>query len=945
MISRIFPWLRVALAGLLFAGAALPQTPNVLAGRVLDDAGALVPNARVLLTGDAGFSRTATSAADGAFSFPAVPSGAYSLAASAPGLATVQPVPVRLAGASLQVDLHVKILASSTQITVKDEVNTVSVAAENNASGTTISGDDLQSLSDDPDDLASDLQALAGPSAGLGGGAIFVDGFSDAQIPPKESIREIRINQNPFSPEYDKLGLGRVEIFTKPGTDKYHATVTYNYGTEHWNSRNPYAAQKAPFLLNETENSGSGPLGKRASFTLDLERQWVDNGAVVNAVTLDSALNAVAFTGVHLTPQRNLRIAPHIDYQINDTTYLSVRYLVGIARITGAGIDDFELVSRGYNYDNRIGNGQATLTSIHGNSVNETRFQYAKFGYEDIPSLLTPEISVLGAFNGGGATVGYQRDVTQSYEASNYTSIQHGSHAWRFGVRFRRITDDNYSRSNFNGTYTFTSIDQYRATMLGLPGAGPAQFTLNAGNPSLSLRRFDAGVFAGDDWRLRRNLTLSLGLRYEAQTIISDFHDFAPRLGVAWAPGAVGNRKAKTVLRGGFGMFYDRLNLSNVLPAERYNGATQQQYVVSAPAFFPAVPPPAALAPSTQQSIRQIDARFRAPYVLQSALTVERQLPKNTTLAVTYTNSHALHVLRSIDINPPAAGTWNAASPAAAVYPLPGRGPVFLTTSSGLYNQNQLIVNVNAKVSPALSLFGYYVLNHARSNSDGINTFPGNPYNFSGDYGRAATDVRHRLVFGGTIALRGNVRLNPLLTAQSGAPFDITAGNDVFGTTLFNARPGIAPAGSTKPGLIPTAYGLLDPNPSPGETILPRNAGNGPMQIQANLRITRTWGFGGERGAKSAAAGDSSVSAGPALSAPQSTRGLFASPPAPSRYNLTVGLSLRNALNHTNAGPIIGNITSPLFGLANQMAGTINGQGFSENANNRRLELQLRFAF
>src|SRR6201999_84566 len=153
----------------------------------------------------------------------------------------------------------------------------VSVDPSQNAGALVLRGTDLQALSDDPDDLQADLQALAGPSAGPSGGQIYIDGFTGGTLPSKDSIREIRINQNPFSPEYDKLGYGRIEIFTKPGSDHLHGTIGYNLGTRIWNGRNPYAAEKAPFLLQEFENSVSGPLNKHTSFTLDLERHMVDN--------------------------------------------------------------------------------------------------------------------------------------------------------------------------------------------------------------------------------------------------------------------------------------------------------------------------------------------------------------------------------------------------------------------------------------------------------------------------------------------------------------------------------------------------------------------------------------------------------------------------------------------------------------------------------------------
>ena len=270
--------------------------------------------------------------------------------------------------------------------------------------------------------------------------------------------------------------------------------------------------------------------------------------------------------------------------------------------------------------------------------------------------------------------------------------------------------------------------------------------------------------------------------------------------------------------------------------------------------------------------------------------------------------------------------------------------------SSGLYNQNQLIANVNARVNGGISLFGFYVLSKAMSNTDGIATFPAKPYDFAGEYGPAATDIRHRVTFGGSINTRWNVRVSPYLTIQSGAPFNITTGSDFYGTTLFNARPGFA-NDPTKPGLIQTPYGLLDPNPTPDETLVPRNYGRGPGLMSLNLRVAKTFGFGGQKGEVKAAkdSGGGSQSAGganPALaSGGLAIRSIIGAPTTERRYNLVVGMVARNVLNHTNPGPIIGDITSPFFGRANQMAGNANPEGLSENADNRRLELQIRFQF
>ena len=944
------------------ASVAAAQT-STIRGTVTDDSGAVVPSARVTLTNP---SVTAQTEADtgGVYQFSNLAPGGYTLQASAPQLVQAQPVMLTARPGSQIVNLRLKVAATRQELEVQENtVPSVSTDAANNASAMVLRGQDLDALGDNPEDLQADLQALAGPSAGPSGGSIYIDGFSGGEIPPKESIREVRINQNPFSPEYDKLGLGRIEILTKPGADKYRASLNYNLGTDFWNSRNPYSAERAPLLLNEFENTISGPITKRSSFALDLNQNNVDNGSIVNAVTLDpETLAPTPLFSNFKTIQRRLRVNPRLDYQLNTNNTLSVRYGLTRGDIQGAGIGGFNLVSRGTHLHYVNQTVQGIETTVHGATVNETRFQFYRNALQNTADSSGPTIQVLGAFTGGAASVGQSMDTQNSYEFQNYTVSIHGAHTLRFGVRIRAQTNDNNSPQNFNGTFTFTgglapelnaanepvldpsgnpvlqqidALEQYQRTLffqqMGLApsairmlGGGASQFTISTGMPGLTVSQVDEGIFGGDDWRVRPNLTLNLGIRYENQTNISDWRNLAPRLGVAWAPGAsASSPRQATVLRAGFGIFYDRFALQNTLTAERYNGVVQQQYVVTNPDFFPIVPPPSALSAfQSPQTIQQVSSTLRAPYVMQSAFTVEQQLPRNTTLAVTYTNTHGLHILRSRDLNAPL--------PVSGVFPLGRPGPVFSMESSGLYNQNQMLVNMTTKVNSAISLTGSYVLNKAMSNSDGVGTFPANPYDYSGEYGPAATDVRHRATLSGSINTRWNIRFSPLLSLQSGAPFDITTGTDLYGTTLFNSRPGFA-TDPTRTGLIQTEYGLLDPNPTPQEKLVPRNFGRGPGQMNVNLRVGKTFGFGPERGSGRGHAGSGLAR-------------IFTAP-ADHRYNLIISMSVRNLLNHTNPGPIIGNISSPLFGLANQMAGAANGEGFSENANNRRLELQTRFTF
>ncbi|HWY70340.1 MAG TPA: carboxypeptidase regulatory-like domain-containing protein [Terriglobales bacterium] len=959
-----------------------------LRGIVTDQTGAIIPGATITLSDGADASRSATSDPSGNYSIGGLIPGPYTLNASAPDMVLGQPLRLEVKSGTQTHNLKLQVQAVIQNLNVEAEgIPSVSTDATNNASSTVLRGTDLDALSDNPNDLADDLQALAGPAAGPNGGSIYIDGFSGGELPPKNAIREIRINQNPFSPEYDKLGFGRIEIFTKPGFDKFHGSIGYNFANDFWNSRNPYAAQKAPFHLDEFSGSLAGPLNKRASFNLDVTREMNDSGNVINVVTLDpQTLVTTPFTGSVLSYDRWTRVTPRVDYQLSPNHTLSMRYAYNRDDVRNAGTGAFNLVSRGYHNDARSHTVQVTETAVlNANSINETRFQYFRSYTVSQANTAGYALQVLGAFNSGGNPIGHSTDTQNNYEVQNYTSMLHRAHALKFGVRVRGQTEAAVSPQNFAGTFTFggglapeldannqpvldasgqpvlvniSSIESYRRTLLfqqsGFSGAqirqlggGATQFTINAGNPLVSGGQFDVGAFLGDDWKARSNLTVSMGLRYESQSNIHDWRDFAPRIGLAWVPGGAGGKTAKTVLRAGFGIFYDRFNLSNTLTALRYNGVVQQQVIVTNPDFFPAVPIASSLSGSAPPSARQqISSNLRAPYLMQSAVGLERQMPLRTTIAITYANSHGLHQLRSHDINAPLPGTFSPEVAGSGVFPLGRPGQVFLMESAGLYNQNQLIVNVNSKVNPNISLTGSYSYNRAMSNTDGLGTFAANPYSMAGEYGPAATDVHHRAFVGGSITPIWGIRLNPLFIVSTGPPFDITVGRDLYGDTLFNGRPGIE-RDANRPGVIATRYGLLDPNPIPGETLLSRNLGRGPGQIMLNMRVGRTFAFGAPR--EPAASGHSDAGGAPprgASTGPFSIGGGGGGAASSDRrYSLTISMYIRNLTNHNNPGAIIGNITSPLFGKANQPFAGVGAGIFTESANNRRLELQTRFTF
>src|SRR5260221_9951622 len=241
------------------AGSARGQLPDQNVGSR--------PGAKVTLNGAAGLVKTTNTDKGGSYSFTGLPAGDYEVQAAAPNLELAEPVKLSFKGGAQTLDLQLKVILAPEKVTVEENgAPSVSTDANSNASAQVLRGSDLDSLPDSPEDLQAARQALAGPSAGPSGGQIFIDGFSGGQLPSKESIREIRINQNPFAPEYDKLGFGRIEIFTKPGTDKFKGSVYINFANQFWNTRNPYASQKAPFLLKEYGGSLKRGVRKRGPF-------------------------------------------------------------------------------------------------------------------------------------------------------------------------------------------------------------------------------------------------------------------------------------------------------------------------------------------------------------------------------------------------------------------------------------------------------------------------------------------------------------------------------------------------------------------------------------------------------------------------------------------------------------------------------------------------------
>src|ERR1700722_2118804 len=388
------------------------QPAGLLHGVVTDESGAAVPGAKVTVSNSAGPVKSATAGNDGAYSVAGLNAGTYTVQATLPGFQQLKPASINIGGTTptATLDLQLAVAAEKQEVTVQENAGPqVSVDPSQNAGALVLRGADLQALSDDPDDLQADLQALAGPSAGPSGGQIYIDGFTGGTLPSKDSIREIRINQNPFSPEYDKLGYGRIEILTKPGTDKLHGNVNADIGDAIFDARNPYAAQRAPFLQRNFGGSLSGALCKKASFFLDVQDRDIDNGNIINGFQLDpTTLQPASFNSVFSAPQNRLRISPRIDYQLSQNNTLTVRYGYTRNDLQDQGVGNLSLLTRAVHALDTDHTVQIIETAVlNTKTINETHFQLYHTDSGQNQSSDLPGVIVAGAFNGGGAQVGH----------------------------------------------------------------------------------------------------------------------------------------------------------------------------------------------------------------------------------------------------------------------------------------------------------------------------------------------------------------------------------------------------------------------------------------------------------------------------------------------------------------------------------------------------------
>jgi Carboxypeptidase regulatory-like domain/TonB dependent receptor len=949
--SLILLSLLTNLAAVAFADEGGDAQATVeLRGTIIDEQNAYISAAPITLDDGQGHHYQTTADATGRYRI-SVPPGVYTMTVEVEGFAKfVQQVDLKQRRKDpFDVKLEVMI---SDQVDVKDSTPAVSTDPDRNLSAITLTEKDLDALPDDPDEMLSMLKQMAGAAGGNDDSMVYVDGFHErGQIPPKEAILRISINQNPFAAEFQEPGAARIEIITKPGADTYHGSFRFNFNNDALNARNPQYPTKPPYEMRNFAFNFTGPIiHNRWGFFADFDRRLEDSNSLINATVLDPVtLQATPFVQAVLAPTRRTMFSVRTDYLATKVHTFGIQYRYNDSETMNQGVGSFNLPGRATNNSSHEDTLRFSLTSILSEHlVNEARIQLSRRTFSATAISNAPAINVLETFQSGGSGTFFNNE-NQNLDFTNNVSYTWKAHTFKMGFRAESERLTNLNQSNFNGTFTFggnlasgeSALDLYRRVLEGDPTARPSQFSISHGDPFIGFSQWQFGSFVQDDWKVKPTLTLSFGLRNEFQTHLNDKLNFAPRFGLAWQP------DKKSTIRVGAGVFFTGLDDSLTADTIRLDGLHQQQFTIINPDFFPNIPAVLVGGQSSRlPTIRIKSEGLNDPYSIIGSVSYERQLPWKLVGSLGYKWTRGVHLLRSRNINAPLLEDGRFVSP------FPGEGPILQYESTGLSTRNEMNVSLRTGFSRTLSFGTFYTLAYTNSNTDGAGTMPSNPYDLSTEWGRASNDSRHNLVFFGSVLTKWDIRFIPNIVVTSSRPFNIVSGIDLNHDLNFSDRPAFAQPGD--PTVIHTQWGDFNPFPLPGEQIIPRNFGVGPAMVQVNLNVSKTFGFGpapnnygqrngqgqnnrGARGAAGGAGGSRAGGFGGARGGPGG--GGFGGPGGffggdnRHKYNLTIGLEMQNVLNHTNLVSYSGNLSSPFFGIANQAR------------NGRRLLANLRFSF
>jgi carboxypeptidase family protein len=754
--------------------AAQPNPGGTLHVTVVDQSGAVIVGATVTVAGIDNATRATMpgpvqTSGQGVATIPRLPAGRYSIQGTFPGFESESLADVRVRNGDNRQVILLKIEGLKDAVVVEQNRQEAAADPRGPSFGTTLTREQLEALSDDPDVLRQQLQDMAGPGA-----VIRVDSFEGGALPPKAQIRSIRISRDQFAAEYHSAGGTQVEIITQPGVGPVRFNTGMRRRSDAMGGRSPFTPTRGPERNQVYFFGANGTLIRNKSsfniFAFGTEAFETPNINVALGNRTRSEALAIR------SPRDNVQINANVDYAL--TLDQTLRFGFNLQRNDNQnlGIGEFDEEERAFSRMNQSNSIRAQhMGPLGRRAFTRTRIQVAWTDSESSSTVETPTIRVNDAFTRGGAQVGGGQHSRSLGIGSDLDYVR-GSHTVRTGLQIDMARWRSNETSNYLGTYTFESLEAFAE-------GRPRSYNRRLGDPNIRYQNVQGALYVQDDVRVRRNLTFSSGVRYEAQTHVRDLDSVAPRFGITWAPFAAG----QTTLRASWGLFYDWLVTNTYEQTLRVDGFRQQELNIINPPYPGLLDLTGTVQPINRYLLSDDLDLQRSNRV---SLGIEQRVGRFQPSA-TYSYTRGGSLARGLNLNAPVAG----------VRPDPLSGNVIEVVSDASSRQHQLQVNLAANTGALLpafnaplinwrrtTLFFNYTLATLESNTDGAFAIPPSGL-LDDEWGPSGGDVRHRL----NVTLNNQIVRNLLLsfnvTGSSGSTYSIRTGLDDNGDLVFNDRP------------------------------------------------------------------------------------------------------------------------------------------------------------
>jgi hypothetical protein len=842
---------------------------------VVDQTGAGIPGATVIVTPQSGAAITFESDSRGIATSPALTTGQVQVHVEFPGFEPFE-APLTLRRGAMNETITLKIEGFKEEVAVTEST---APEASRSTSTTTLTQEEIDALPDDPDELAEALSALAGP----GGATFFMNGFSGGRLPNRADIRSIRFRQNNYAADNHDAGRTQIEIITRPNTN-WAGNVNTNFGGDRFNARQPQQPIETPSQERTVQLGVRGPVkAGRTSFNFNVQDNGRYNSNPLSAI--DEFGNRINDSARSTNDSTNFTLG--FEHSLTNNQGLLLNFQRQESEQLNQGVGGFNLPERASTRQSNSNQFRFRLQGVLGTTMlNEVRLQVNRNGNEAFSLSGAPTVVVQDAFSRGGAGINSNSSTDRVELAENFDFNVGPRHQMRVGLLLEGAWYSNFDERNKAGTFTYRTIDDYRAGIL-------QQYTQRLGTLDTSFSQYQAGFYWSDEFRLHRDFTLGMGVRNEMQSRIDQKLNLMPRFGFTWAP--FGSQRS--AIRGGYGLFYDWYTSSLYDDTLRVDGLAVRDIRINCfldpfTGLNPCddlnavlVNPPAALS-GRIQAAPDLDL----PRVHQASISYDRQVGANMQVQTSYQMLRGTHLMRSFNINVRGVD---------GVRPNPAFGDITQFESSGRSESDRMTIGFRWRLpfqqqgqqfQQPIMFNVNYTLGQERNFADGATSLPSDNNNPDVDWGPSRGDIRHRLQIQGQAPLVFGIRTNVNFNRNSGAPYNMTTGRDDNNDGAFNDRP----AGVTRNSLRGDATWGLNLNVSKRFAIgglrtpaTPANALGGALFQRGGQG---GGGFGGNQGGNRGGGNQN------------------------SRYSMELFAQASNVLNRVTRTGYVGNISSPLFG-------------------------------